>query len=76
MAGMYGADPDQLQNLGTTLKRQMEAINTQEFTAPLTTVDKRPADKKADDKKPDDKTKAKTKVGTPVDDPKKDPEKK
>jgi len=27
MSGMYGADPDQLQTLGTTLKRQMDAIN-------------------------------------------------
>ena len=27
MAGMYGADPDQLQTLGSTLKRQMDAIN-------------------------------------------------
>jgi hypothetical protein len=24
---MYGADPDQLQTLGATLKRQMEAVN-------------------------------------------------
>jgi hypothetical protein len=61
--------------------RQMEAVNTQEFMAPSTTIDKRPvADTKkapaAEEKKPDDKPKAKTKVGTPVDDPKKDPEKK
>jgi len=27
MSGMYGADPDQLQTLGTTLKRQMDAVN-------------------------------------------------
>ncbi len=27
MSGMYGADPDQLQTLGTTLKRQIDAIN-------------------------------------------------
>jgi uncharacterized protein YukE len=28
MSGMYGADPDQLQALGTTLKRQMEAVSS------------------------------------------------
>jgi hypothetical protein len=26
MSGMYGADPDQLQTLGTTLRRQMDII--------------------------------------------------
>jgi phage tail-like protein len=47
--------------------RQMEAINTQEFTASPTTVDKKP--EKAEGK-------GKTKIGVPVDekpDPKKDP---
>ncbi|HEX6839794.1 MAG TPA: hypothetical protein VF334_24630, partial [Polyangia bacterium] len=53
--------------------RQMEAINTQEFTASPTTVDKKPEKAEA---------KGKTKIGVPVDekkDPKpekKDPEKK
>jgi uncharacterized protein YukE len=28
MSGMYGADPDQLQALGTTLKRQREAVSS------------------------------------------------
>ena len=49
----------------------MEAINTQEFTASPTTVDKKP-------EKPE--AKGKTKIGVPVDEkkdpPKKDPEKK
>ncbi|HEX9104470.1 MAG TPA: phage tail protein I [Polyangia bacterium] len=54
--------------------RQMEAINTQEFTASPTTVEKKPEAKDAKEKK--------TKIGVPVDekkDPKaekKDPEKK
>ena len=51
--------------------RQMEAINTQEFTASPTTVDKKP-------EKPEAKG-GKTKIGVPVDEkkePKKDPEKK
>lgn len=28
MSSMYGANPEQLANLGTSLKRQIEAINT------------------------------------------------
>jgi uncharacterized protein YukE len=28
MSTLYGANPDQLENLGTTLKRQIEAINS------------------------------------------------
>ena len=50
--------------------RQMEAINTQEFTASPTTVDKKPESKEKG---------GKTKIGVPVDekkDSKKDPEKK
>jgi uncharacterized protein YukE len=27
MSGMYGADPDQLQTLGTTLRRQIDVIS-------------------------------------------------
>ena len=50
--------------------RQMEAVNTQEFTASPTTVEKKPS---AEQKKPEEKKK--TKIGTPVDE-KKDPEKK
>lgn len=28
MSALYGANPDQLEHLGTTLKRQIEAINS------------------------------------------------
>jgi phage tail-like protein len=52
--------------------RQMEAVNTQEFTASPTTVDKKPEKPE----KAEAKDKGKTKIGVPVDekkDPKPDP---